>query len=83
MLRLHDFLKRCDAFQERAPRRLWHFAPGSAWLVMTDGVSHAELRGRFALEHSYFVAPESLRLPQESPLALLERACQEAHRPAA
>ena len=40
---------------------------------MTDTCSHAVLRGRFALEHSYFVAPQSLALPDESPAALLAR----------
>jgi hypothetical protein len=75
MLRLHHFLKTCDEFQERAPRRLWQFAPASAWLVFTDAVSHAELRGRYALEHSFFIAPQSLALPDESPLSLLEKAC--------
>jgi hypothetical protein len=75
MLRFHNFLKASEAFQEGCPKRFWHFLPGSAWLAMTDTASHAALRGRFALEHSYFIAPESLALPAESPPALLERAC--------
>jgi hypothetical protein len=75
MLRFHDFLKANDAFQENGPKRFWTFVPGSAWVVFTDTASHAALRGRFALEHSYFVAPQALVLPQESPPALLERAC--------
>jgi hypothetical protein len=75
MLRLHDYLKANGDFQERVPRRFWKFAPGSAWLAITDTCSHAVLRGRFALEHSYFLAPESLALPDESPAALLARAC--------
>lgn len=75
MLRLHDFLKANDEFQERCFKRYWSFPPGSAWLAMTDTASHAALRGRFALEHSYFVAPETLALPEESPPALLARAC--------
>lgn len=75
MLRLHHFLKTNDGFQERSPRRFWHFAPGTAWLVFTDGVSHAELRGQYALEHSFFVAPESLVRPDLAPAAVLERAC--------
>ncbi len=75
MLRLHHFLKTNSDFQERAPRRFWHFKPGTAWLAFTDTVSHAELRGQFALEHSFFIAPQSLALPEESPPALLERAC--------
>jgi 3-deoxy-D-manno-oct-2-ulosonic acid (Kdo) hydroxylase len=75
MLRFHDFLKANDDFQERGPKQYWKFPPGSAWLVFTDVASHAVLRGRFALEHSYFVSPATLALPQESPPALLERAC--------
>jgi hypothetical protein len=75
MLRFHDFLKKNDAFQENCPKRFWQFEPGCAWLAMTDTASHAALRGRYALEHSYFVAPEALALPAESPPALLERAC--------
>jgi hypothetical protein len=74
MLRFHNFLKANDAFQERCFKRYWSFPPNSAWMVMTDAASHAVLRGRYALEHSYFVAPESLALPEESPPALLERA---------
>jgi hypothetical protein len=75
MLRFHDHLKANDEFQEHGPKKFWSFAPGSAWIVFTDVTSHAALRGRFALEHSYFVAPESLALPEESPPALLEKAC--------
>jgi hypothetical protein len=75
MLRFHNFLKANDEFQEHGPKRFWTFVPGSAWLVLTDVASHAALRGRFALEHSYFVAPEALALPDESPPTLLERAC--------
>jgi len=33
------------------------------------------LRGRFALEHSYFISPTVLTLPEESPEALLRHAC--------
>lgn len=75
MLRFHDYLKLNDTVQDRSPKRIWSFPPGSAWLAMTDTLSYAELRGRFALEHSYFVSPEVLLLPSESPAALLERAC--------
>lgn len=75
MLRFHDFLKANDQFQEHCFKRYWSFGPGSAWMAITDTASHAVLRGRFALEHSYFIPPEALALPDESPAALLERAC--------
>ena len=60
MLRFHDYLKRNEDFQERGPKRLWTFPPGSAWLAFTDTCSHSVLRGRYALEHSYFVSPQVL-----------------------
>jgi hypothetical protein len=78
MLRFHDFLKRHEEFQERASRHLWSFPSGSVWLAMTDACSHAVLRGRYALEHSYFVPPSVLALPEESPAALIERAGNES-----
>ena len=77
MLRFHDYLKRNDEFQERGPKRLWTFPPGSAWIAVTDTCSHSVLRGRYALEPSYFVAPHVLALPDESPAALLTKACAE------
>jgi hypothetical protein len=73
MLRFHDYLKGNEEFQERGPKHLWTFPPGAVWVAMTDTCSHAVLRGRFALEHSYFIAPEALALPEESPPVLLER----------
>jgi len=74
-LRLREFLMQHDGFQERAPKKCWHFPPGAAWLVFTDGISHAELRGRFILEFAFFIAPESLASPEKAPHILFERAC--------
>lgn len=73
MVRFHHYLKRNDEFQERCFKRYYHFPPMSAWLAMTDAACHAVLRGRYALDHSYFVAPQTLALPDEAPAALLER----------
>ncbi|MFO0876333.1 MAG: Kdo hydroxylase family protein [Gemmataceae bacterium] len=71
LLRLHDYLKNDHEFQHRGPRRLWRFPPGSAWLAMTDACSYAELRGRFALEHSFFIAPDVLCCPDHAPARLV------------
>lgn len=75
MLRFHDYLKLNEEFQEKGPKYLHTFSPGSVWVAMTDTCSHAVLRGRYALEHSYFVSPVVLALPEESPPALLQKAC--------
>ncbi len=75
MLRFHDYLKRNEEFQERGPKYLHTFPPGSVWVAMTDTCSHSVLRGRYALEHSYFISPAVLALPEESPPVLLKKAC--------
>jgi hypothetical protein len=75
MLRFHDYLKLHEEFQEKGPKYLHSFPPGSVWVAMTDTCSHAVLRGRYALEHSYFVSPTVLALPEESPPVLLQKAC--------
>jgi hypothetical protein len=82
MLRFHDFLKSEEEFQERGAKRLWTFAPNSVWVAMTDACSHAVLRGRYALEHSFFVAPPGLALPDEAPAALLSKFCGERRKAA-
>jgi hypothetical protein len=74
MLRFHDHLKLNEEFQERGPKTLHTFPPGCVWVAMTDTCSHAVLRGRYALEHSYFVSPAVLALPEESPPVLLQKA---------
>jgi len=78
MLRFHHFLKANGHFQMHCQKRHWAFPPGSAWMCFTDGCSHAALKGRFALEHSYLIAPQTLVLPDESPSALLEKPCGRA-----
>lgn len=75
MLRFHNFLKSNDYFQERCPKHYWTFPPGSAWLLFSDYVCHAALRGRYALEHSYFVPRDALFLPDEAPATILENTC--------
>lgn len=74
MLRFHDFLKSNEKYQEGCAKRFWNFPPGSVWLLFGDGLAHAELRGRFALELSFFVPPEALHLPDLAPVSLLARA---------
>jgi hypothetical protein len=83
MLRFHDYLKLNEEFQEKGPKYLHTFPPGSVWVAITDTCSHAVLRGRYALEHSYFVSPTVLALPEESPPALLQKARTESGRRAA
>ena len=50
----------------RSTRRVscWHFKSGTAWLLFSDTISHAELRGQYALEHSFFVPPKRSPFPR-------------------
>jgi hypothetical protein len=73
MRRLHHFLKEEEGFQTQAARRLCTFLPGSMWVLFSDGLAHGLMRGRFCLEHSFFVPLVSLVRPEEAPLSYLER----------
>ncbi len=68
MQRMHHFLKRDDPFQDGARKRIWELPPGSMWLLFADSLSHAVLRGRCALERSFFVPVEATRSPELAPL---------------
>ena len=73
MLSFHHFLKENTAYQEDEPKTRLEFPPGSTWIVFTDMVSHAVLSGQYALEQTFIVARESLALPDNAPIAILER----------
>jgi hypothetical protein len=49
------------------------FPPGCTWLVYTDGVPHAALSGKFALEHTFIVHREVLVEPEAAPISILEK----------
>ena len=76
MLAMQQQLRSDDGFQEKSQRRLWNFTPASVWVLFSDGLSHAVLRGQFALEHSYFVPQSALVRPELSPLRQLVEAGQ-------
>jgi hypothetical protein len=73
MLRFHDFLKKNDDFQKNASREEFSFPPGATWMAFTDGVSHAVLSGRHALEQTFQISRGSLASPESAPIAVLER----------
>ncbi|MDH4050653.1 MAG: Kdo hydroxylase family protein [Rubrivivax sp.] len=73
MLGLHDALKADLAYQTAAPQVVLEFEPGWTWIVYTDQASHAALRGRFALEQSWYLPVQGMKRPDRSPLRVLER----------
>ncbi|MCE9534521.1 MAG: Kdo hydroxylase family protein [Planctomycetes bacterium] len=68
MLKLQSMLRADEEFQEKSPKRIWKFPPGSGWLLFADGLSHAVLRGQHAIEHSFFVPISALVKPERAPL---------------
>ena len=72
MHRCHNAMKEDASFQETTPKYRWEFPPNSSWMVFTDGVSHAVLSGRYALEQTFLIPRSALVAPQRSPLAILE-----------
>jgi len=75
MRRLHNYMKDIPAFRDDdTGLQELRFAPGSAWMVFTDGVSHASLEGQFAFVTTCIVPRENLRHPDNSPYAILQQA---------
>ena len=68
MRRFHNWMKDTPAFQQGQSQR-FAFAPFSAWMVLTDGVSHACIEGQHALVDTFIVPLRNCRKP--SPYTLL------------
>ncbi len=73
MLRLHDRMKADRIYQSDVPQSVHEFGTGSTWIVFTDQVSHAAMRGQYALEQTYHLSIECMLDPSRSPLRVLER----------
>jgi hypothetical protein len=73
MLYLHDWLKENAEFQQNCQKQELVFPPGSTWMVYTDGVPHAVMSGRYALEQTFIVPPEAFVIPEVAPIRVLEK----------
>jgi hypothetical protein len=73
MLQLHDHAKLDEAYQRSALAADVRFEAGASWIVFTDSVVHAAIGGRFALEQTFYLAPEGLAAPEASPARILQR----------
>ena len=77
MLHFHDWLKFNSEYQNAKDHARSEFPAGCTWMVLTDGVPHAALRGRYALEHTYILPRGSLVAPEVAPINVLERSAGE------
>lgn len=73
MLSLHDRMKTDARYDATAPKFRQEFPPGATWLVFTDAVPHAVMEGQFALEQTFFVQRDTLLVPSQAPVAIIER----------
>lgn len=62
MRRFHNWMKDTPSFQA-PPHQRYQFAPLSAWMVLTDGVSHACIEGQHALVDTFLVPLANCRRP--------------------
>ncbi len=72
MRQLHNYMKDSETFKSdmRGYEEI-RFPPGSAWMVFTDGLSHASLSGQHALVTTLIIRRAALRQPQFAPYNLL------------
>jgi len=73
MLYFHDWLKENGNFQQNSAKQELAFPPGCVWMVYTDGVPHAVMSGRYALEQTFIVPAEALVTPDVAPVRVLEK----------
>jgi hypothetical protein len=73
MMNFHNFLKENTEFQGNTRKNRWEFPPGSAWIVFTDGVSHAAMSGQYALEQTFIISKDDMVAPELTPINILNR----------
>ena len=73
MLRFHDYLKENVDFQEKSTKTRHDFPPLATWMVFTDGVAHAAMSGRYAVEQTLLIPAEALVSPEHAPFKILEQ----------
>ena len=73
MLQIHDRMKADDDYQKNAAQEEIHFPPHSTWIVQTDHVSHAAMKGQYVLEQTFYLPVKAMKDESQSPLRILER----------
>ena len=76
MLHLHHAMKRDPHFQVNTPQQHVNFPPRSSWLVFTDQVPHAAMRGQYLMEQTFYLDVEDMLQPETSPLYRLRKRLQ-------
>lgn len=73
MLHMHDRMKADLDYQSKVDQIVFEFHAGSTWIAFTDQVSHAAMRGQYALEQTYYLPVTCMLDPSQAPLRILQR----------
>ncbi|NNM58967.1 MAG: 3-deoxy-D-manno-oct-2-ulosonic acid (Kdo) hydroxylase [Legionellales bacterium] len=73
MLGLHDAMKKDVGYQTSVKKKQFDFPAGSTWIVYTDQVSHAALKGQHLLEQTFYLPPQIMLHAAQTPLYVLEK----------
>jgi hypothetical protein len=75
MRQFHNYMKDTPVFQQASDAdQTFHFEPFSAWMVLTDMVSHASYSGQHALVYTGLLSLADCRLPDSAPFNILKSA---------
>ena len=75
MRKFHNYMKDTPEFQaDPRGHQEFRFPPYSAWMVYTDGVSHACLSGQYCFVHTSIVRLENSKQPELAPINILRQA---------
>jgi len=77
MLQMHNLMKADEAYQKNADQEEIRFPPGSSWIVQTDDVSHAAMKGQYLLEQTFYLPVKAMKDESKSPLRVLEKLLNE------
>lgn len=72
MLQIHDRMKADDGYQQHADQQEVQFPSGATWIVQTDDVSHAAMKGQYVLEQTFYLPVKAMQDESKSPLRILE-----------
>ncbi|WP_428099096.1 Kdo hydroxylase family protein [Candidatus Rariloculus sp.] len=75
MRRIHNYMKEAEEFRDDpSDYRELRFPPFSAWMVLTDSVSHSVISGQYAFVTTILVPLKNCRQPELAPYYVLESA---------
>lgn len=73
MLHLHNTMKADSHYQQTVPQCELHLPSGATWIVYTDIVSHAAMKGQYLFEQTFYLPIDAMQQSMLSPKMILEQ----------